>query len=548
MNIEQLRKVFNGDIDTSPETLTTYSHDASLFEVRPAVVVFPKHTADVQALVSWAAVENEKKPGSVSLTARSGGTCMSGGSLNDSVIIDFTRYMDLIISVDENTAVMQPGVFYRDLEKETLKLNRVMPTYTASKNICAVGGMFGNNAGGEKSIKYGKMEDFVLQSKVVFADGKEYVVKPLTRAELDQKIAQNDFEGNIYKSLFEMIEKNYSAVKNAKPNVSKNSAGYYLWNVWDKQTEIFDLNKLLVGSQGTLGIVTEMTWKLVPVEPVSNVLAIYMNSIDQVGYLAKKLVSFKPDSIESFDEYSLKLAFTFFFDFLSSMGLWQFIKLGIAMIPDGIKILKGGIPKLIVLVEVAGNSEEEVNTKLREIEQAVVPFGYETRIARSAAEAEKYWRIRRESFNLLRKHVAGKRTAPFIDDIVVDPEKLPDFMPKIQAILDHEGFVYTIAGHVGNGNFHIIPLLDMHDEKNRDMILRVSDKVYDLVLEYGGSITAEHNDGIVRTPYLEKMYGPFITGLFKFTKKLFDPKNMFNPGKKVGDTKQYLKDHIRIEK
>jgi FAD/FMN-containing dehydrogenase len=108
--------------------------------------------------------------------------------------------------------------------------------------------------------------------------------------------------------------------------------------------------------------------------------------------------------------------------------------------------------------------------------------------------------------------------------------------------------VYTVAGHVGNGNFHIIPLLDMHDEKNRDMILRISDKVYDLVLEYGGSITAEHNDGIVRTPYLEKMYGPFITGLFKFTKKLFDPKNMFNPGKKVGDTKQYMKDHIRIEK
>lgn len=542
MNSESLRKVFLGDIDTTPETLEKYSHDASLFEVMPQMVVFPKNSADVQVLVAWA-----NKEGGVSITARSAGTCMSGGAINDSVIIDFTKYMNLIIQVTDETATMQPGVFYRDIEKETLQIGRVMPTYTASKNLCAVGGMFGNNAGGEKSIKYGKMENFILQSKVVFSDGKEYLVKPLTKSELDAKIAQNDFEGNIYKSLFETIEKNYDAIKNAKPNVSKNSAGYYLWNVWDRSTGIFDLNKLLVGSQGTLGITTEVTWKLVPVEPVSNVLAIYMDKIDRIGDLAKTLVAFKPDSIESFDDYSLKLAFKFFFDFLGSMGIWQFIKLGIAMIPDGIKILKGGIPKLIVLVEVAGKTEDEVKTKLLDIQKSVLPFGFETHIARSSAEAEKYWRIRRESFNLLRKHVAGKRTAPFIDDIIVNPEYLPEFMPKIQAILDKEGFVYTIAGHVGNGNFHIIPLLDMHDAANRDMILRVSDQVYDLVLSYKGSITAEHNDGIVRTPYLEKMYGPFIIGLFKFTKTLFDQKNIFNPGKKVGDTKDYLKNHIKIE-
>lgn len=542
MNLEILKKTFLGDIDTSAETLDAYSRDASLFEVAPKIVVFPKNAADVQSLVKWANTQPD-----VSLTARSAGTCMSGGAINDSVIIDFTKYMNLIIQVDESAATMQPGAYYRDVEKQTLKIERIMPTYTASKNICAVGGMFGNNAGGEKSIKYGKMEDFVVQSKVVFSDGNEYVVKPLNREQLDAKIAQNDFEGNIYKSLFETIEKNYDAIKNAKPNVSKNSAGYYLWNVWDRKTGIFDLNKLLVGSQGTLGIMTEVTWKLVPVEPVSNVLAIYMDRIDRLGDLAKTLVAFKPDSIESFDDYSLRLAFMFFFDFLGSMGLWAFIRLGIAMIPDGVKILKGGIPKLIVLVEVAGKTEGEVKEKLLEIQKSVEPFGFDNHIARSSTEAQKYWRIRRESFNLLRKHVAGKRTAPFIDDIIVDPSVLPEFMPRLQAILDREGFVYTIAGHVGNGNFHIIPLLDMHDAKNRDMILRVSDEVYTLVLSYKGSITAEHNDGIVRTPYLEKMYGPFVIGLFKFAKTLFDPKNIFNPGKKVGDTKEYLKNHIRIE-
>jgi FAD/FMN-containing dehydrogenase len=542
MNLESLKQVFRGDVDVSTATLEKYSHDASLFEVRPQVVVFPKDSKDIQELVKWANTE-----GGVSLTARSGGTCMSGGAINDSVIIDFTKYMNQVVEVTDEYAVMQPGVFYRDLEIETLKRKRIMPTYTASKNICAVGGMFGNNAGGEKSIKYGKMEDFILETKMIFTDGNEYLVKPLTKEELDAKIAQGDFEGNLYKSLYETIEKNYDAIKNAKPNVSKNSAGYYLWNIYDKQTGIFDLNKLLVGSQGTLGIMVEQKWKLVPVEPISNVLAIYMDKIDKVGDLAKTLVAFKPDSIESFDDYSLKLAFKFFFDFLGSMGIWKFIKLGFAMIPDGLLLLRGGIPKLIVLVEVAGKTEGEVKEKLFEIKKAVEPFGFPIHIAKSSSEADKYWRIRRESFNLLRKHVQGKRTAPFIDDVIVNPEHLPEFMPKLQAMLESAGFVYTIAGHVGNGNFHIIPLLDMHDVNNKEMILDLSNRVYDLVLSYGGSITAEHNDGIVRTPYLEKMYGPFIMGLFKFTKSLFDPKNIFNPGKKVGDTKEYLKNHIRIE-
>jgi FAD/FMN-containing dehydrogenase len=536
MNLERLGAVFSGDIDTSVETLEKYSHDASLFEVIPKVVVFPKHSADVQVLVKWA---NEQE--GVSITARSAGTCMSGGAINDSVIIDFTKYMNVLgaVNTDQKTVVTQPGVFYRDFEKATFTEKLMYPAFPASKEICAMGGIFGNNGAGEKTLRYGKAEDYILETKIVFADGKEYIVKPLSRSELDQKMAQGDFEGNLYKSLFETIEKNYDTIKNAKPKVSKNSAGYFLWNVWNRDTGIFDLNKLLVGSQGTLGIATEITFKLVDVEPVTNVLAVYMDKLDHLGDLAAKLVSYKPESIESFDDYSLKLAFKFFFDFLGSMGLWEFIKLGIAMIPDGILILKGGIPKLIVLVE--------VTNKLNEIKNGIVSFGFPVHIARTSAEAEKYWKIRRESFNLLRKHVHGKRTAPFIDDIIVPPMTLPEFMPKIKKILDDAGFIYTIAGHVGNGNFHIIPLMDMHDPSNRDLILKISDQVYDLVLSYGGSLTAEHNDGIVRTPYLEKMYGPFIMGLFKFTKTLFDPKTIFNPGKKIGDTKDYLKNHIRIE-
>lgn len=549
MNLEILKNIFTGDIENTELVREKYSHDASLFTVVPELVVFPKTTQDIKNLVTWVITENNQNSHipdykKLTVTMRAAGTCMSGGSLTTSIVLDTTRYMNNILEITDDYVRMQPGVMYRDLEIETLKRNRIMPSYTASKNICAVGGMFGNNCGGEKTLKYGKLENFIIETKCIFSDGNEYTVKPLNRVELEQKIAQNDFEGNLYKTIWELIQNNTELLMNAKPRVSKNSAGYYLWNVWNPDTGVFDLNKLLVGSQGTLGLVTEMVWRLVPVEPVSNVLAIYLPSLDKLGELSVKLSSFKPDSIESFDDHSLKLAFTFFFDFLASMGIWQFIKLGFAMIPDGIQILRGGIPKLIVLVEVCGIDEEQVKQKLQTIELSIIDFNYKTHICKNSTEADKYWRIRRESFNLLRKHMAGKRTAPCIDDLIVSPAVLPEFLPKIIEILDTTGCVYTIAGHVGDGNFHIIPLLDMKLNASRDFVINVSRQVYDLVISLGGSITAEHNDGIMRTPFLEQMYGSEVIRLFEQTKHAFDPNTLFNPGKKVGgsfaDVENYL--------
>jgi FAD/FMN-containing dehydrogenase len=181
----------------------------------------------------------------------------------------------------------------------------------------------------------------------------------------------------------------------------------------------------------------------------------------------------------------------------------------------------------------------------------------------SQEESNKYWTIRRESFNLLRKHVHNMRTAPFVDDVVVRPADMPAFLPRMRAILDEYRLTYTIAGHAGNGNFHIIPLMDMKNRGNIKVISEVGEKIYSLVAEYGGSITGEHNDGIVRTPYLGKMYHPEMLELFKKTKEIFDPQNIFNPGKKVpstastgspqtssgqvGGTLEYLESHIAIE-
>jgi FAD/FMN-containing dehydrogenase len=530
-----------GEILSDKDTIFQYSHDASLFEVKPEVVVFPKDTEDIKSIVRYVS-ENKKRNPNLSVTVRAAGSCMAGGSLNESIILDITKHISGIESFSNNTVSVLPGTFYRDFEVETLKRNLILPCYTASKNLCAIGGMIGNNAAGEKTLRYGKMENFIESLSVIFSDGNEYEVRPLSRTDLFKKINQNDFEGNIYKRIWNIIEKNRDEIEKARPKVSKNSAGYYIWNVWDGKT--FDLTKLVVGSQGTLGVVTKATLSLVPVRKTSKLFVIFLKDLKPLAKLVNEILLFKPESLESYDDATLKLALRFFPEMLKSMKVKNFLKLILAFLPEAGLVLRGGIPKLILLAEFSGDNEKEIDETMRNLKQAVSHFGLKTHVAQSKEESEKYWTIRRESFNLLRKHVKGRRTAPFVDDVIVLPEHLPEFLPKMRKILDSYKLTYTIAGHAGNGNFHVIPLMDMTNPVNKKIILAVSDQIYDLVAKYHGSITAEHNDGIIRTPFLEKMYNPKTLSIFRQIKEIFDPHNIFNPGKKTGISIDYLEDHL----
>jgi FAD/FMN-containing dehydrogenase len=548
INLEaEISSFFKGELATDDKTLTAYSHDASLCEVMPAVVAYPKDSEDIQAIVKYVA-EHKKTDPSLSVTVRAAGTCMAGGPINDSIIVDVMRNMHGVLDIDQLSATVLPGTFYRDFEVETLKHGVILPCYTASKNLNAIGGMIGNNSAGEKTLRYGKMENYIQSLNVVFADGNEYVVKPLSRDELDKKIEQSNHEGTVYREIWKLIKQNEHIIEAAKPNVSKNSAGYYLWNVWDKERNVFDLTKLIVGSQGTLGIVTKAKLRLVPVRTKSKLFVIFLRDLTRLSELVNVILELNPESLETYDDATMKLAVRFFPEMLRSMKATNFLKLIFSFIPEGLMMLSGGLPKLILLVEFAGNTDEEIDAKMKILAEKVRPFKVKSHIAQTASDSEKYWTIRRESFNLLRKHVHGRRTAPFVDDIIVRPEVMPEFLPKMREILDSYKLVYTIAGHAGNGNFHIIPLMDMKDRKNIDVIMEVSSKVYDLVVSYGGSITAEHNDGIIRTPYLSKMYKPEVLELFKKTKDIFDPQNILNPGKKVPGiekgTMEYLREHI----
>lgn len=546
---EEIKKIIKGEVEDGDEILSKYSHDASIFEVRPKFVIFPKDSEDVQNLVKWVNENKEKHP-ELSITARCAGTCMSGGAIGESIILDFTKYMNKLISFDENFITVQPGMFYRDFEKITLEKGLILPCYTASKGLNAMGGMFGNNSAGEKTLKYGKTEDYILGSKVVFADGVE---KNITKTLLSDIPQQDEYT----KKIFELIKDNEEIIQKSKPKVSKNSAGYYLWNVVRPASKIpnlpsilppvFDLNKLFVGSQGTLGIATEITFKLVPVQKYSKLVAIFMKDISILGDLVAEIVKLNPETLETYDDKTMKLAVRFFPDFLKNKGIIGMIKFMWSFLPELWMMITGGFPKLILLVEFAGIDDADVEKQCIELKNKISNFNIKTHITKSESEANKYWDIRRESFNLLRKHVSGKRTAPFIDDIIVRPEFLPKFIPELNKILDTYDITYTIAGHAGDGNFHIIPLMDFSKKDISKIILELGEKVYTLVLSYGGSITAEHNDGIIRTPYVEQMYGEKMYSIFKQVKNIFDPKNILNPGKKVGGTKEYLVSHIALE-
>ena len=548
MNLkQQLQHVIKGEVLDSPEILETFSKDASIFVLKPTLVIAPKDTTDIEKLVEFVSDNPELE---LSLTPRAAGTCMSGGPLSESLVLDMTKYFDKVIKVGEDFAITEPGVFYRNFEKETLKKNLLLPCYTSSRELNTVGGMVGNNSAGEKTLSFGQTERWVKELKVILADGKEHTIKPLTKSQLEAKIKDSSFEGEIYKQIFNLIERNYDLIKKHQPQTSKNSTGYYLWNVWNRETEIFDLNKLIVGSQGTLGIVTEITFNLVKPKVAKAMLEIELGSLEQLDKIVNEVLTFRPESFECFDNQTIKFSYKFIPDFKKDFKKHNSDPISLKLLPGFMRDLFKRLPEIVLIAEFTGETEQEVTLQATKAQESLKKFHKVTTRVVSSQDEEKYWILRRDSFNILRHH-SGKtlRTAPFIDDIVVQVEKLPQFLPKLQQVLKpyKNKIIYTLAGHIGNGNFHIIPLMDMHKKEIRDLIPEISQKVFDLVFEFGGSMAAEHNDGLVRGPYLEKMYGHEMYKLFKAVMKIFDPNNIFNPHKKSQATWEYSHAHLSGE-
>ena len=546
------------DFSLDQEILQKNSRDTSLFKIIPQVVLYPKSKFEISKILNFV---NQNK--NLNITGRSGGTDMSGGAVNTGIILSFTKYLNKIIQFDkyEKNILVEPGVFYRDFEKLTLQENLILPSYPASKEICALGGIVANNSGGEKSLEHGKTSKYLEEVESVLANGEIVNFKKINEKDLLKILNSSDknftstLEYKIYKEMYDLLndKENQKIIKTNTPQVSKNSAGYNLWDILKEEDgeKYFDLGKLICGSQGTLAMISKAKLNLINKQKYSKMLLIYLKDLRDLKKIRNIVDSYNPESFESYDENTFKVAIKFFPSLIKNIFLhnkenkiniwklvfsfWREIKMFFFF----------GIPKLTMIVEILGDDEKllEIKTKIckKEIVETLKkekPFkkvGVE--YIRENYEQQKYWVMRRESFNLLRQKMKGLHTAPFIDDVVVKGEDLGEFLNELIPILNSYQLFYTIAGHVGDGNLHIIPLMNFETEKNRleniEIIKHCSKEVYELVKKYKGSITGEHNDGLIRTPFLNDMYDEKMLNLFQKVKNIFDENNILNPGKKV---------------
>ena len=560
------------DFSLDKNLLEKNSEDTSLFKMIPKVVVFPKNKEEVSLILKFV---NTNK--GFSITGRSGGTDMSGGTVTDSIVLSFSKYFNKIISIDkdEQFAIVEPGVFYRDFEEETLKQNLFLPSYPASRDICALGGMVSNNSGGELSLRYGQTKKYIEELECVLSNGEVVSIKALKEKELEEKLYnandefKNTLEYKIYSEIFSLLKdkNNQEIIKRNIPIVSKNSSGYFLWDVMreEKGEKIFDLNKIITGSQGTLVSITKIKVRLIEPKKHSKMLLIFIKSLKDLGKVRKIVMKYGPESFESYDDHTFKVAMKFFpalvrniFSKNKNKSSFALIKMVFSFWKEAFLVLTFGMPKLILLTEFAGDEEKDILERLEncniEIKNSFEK-DVKTEIVKYDYEEEKYWTMRRESFNLLREKVKGLHTSPYIDDIIVPGDSLEEFLEELIPILDKYKLLYTIAGHVGDGNLHIIPLMNFDDPKAKEENLKIikdcSYEVYGLIKKYHGSITAEHNDGLIRTPFLGEIFDKEMLHLFRQVKTIFDPENILNPRKKVSiheDNSLDFQDNLKFVK
>lgn len=500
----------------NPE-LESHSIDSSIFKIMPRQVIYPKDELEIMDVIKHAATNKRH------ISVRAGGTCMSGGSLNSDIILNLTKYFtDIKINQYAKSAEIEMGAYYRDLDHEALKHNLMFAPYTSSKDFCGIGGMLGNNASGEKSIRFGATIDNVLSARVFLADGNLYNFEEITEEQCLTMASHKSFIGNIHKEIRE-IYKNYApAYTKAIGDVKKSSSGYKLDKIFDKEKNTWNLAKIFIGAQSTLGIIHSARLKLVEVPTHTRLLAIPVNSLALLPQVLYKIMQNNPESVETYDVNTYNMAKSF-------------------LPEDTLKIQKffANGEHLIILAQFDDDEiAHKVFLELKEIE-GKTEYVYDADIATSL------WKVRRSSFGVMRDHVYDKTTkkaVPCIEDIIVPTAKFDEFIPRLMEILEANKIEYGYHGHIGDGAIRVIPIIDFENHREAmDKIILLCEQVFDLVKEMGGNTSADHSDGIIRTPFLRDFYGnDLYEGVVVAIKKLFDPEDIFNRGKKVGLTKEGL--------
>lgn len=527
LNALQQISTFNGVINLDEEVRKKFSRDASIFEVKPAGVISPRTTNDIKAVVNWA-VGQALAGTPVHFAPRVSGTCMSGGSLTEGYILDLKSHYNKIGTPDPlaRTIRTQSGAQFIDIENSVKDVGLLFAPFTSSREICGIGGMLGNNASGEQSVKHGAVSENVSRLKVVLYDGNEYEFGPLNRVELELKKQQPDFEGEIYRRVDKLLNDNRRLIAENRVRTKKNAAGYALWELWQNRDTEFNLSRLFIGAQGTLGVITEAELDLIAQTKHRRLIVTPISNIKDLPEVVRTSLYYDPISVETFDYHTYELAKQYYPEHAAR-----------AHVADG--------KPIVVLSVFDGNHQDRVDSTAGKAKDKLESLGHQTFWLEDDAAVESFLTIRRKSFGMLLEHPSpNTRAQAFLEDSIVPLEHYDVFLEKLERILEEYNLIYTYAGHIGDGSIRLIPLINVADEGAPRLIFELNDRLNNLVIELGGSISVDHNDGLIRTPYLEQQFGTELNKLFEDVKDIFDPYRIFNPGKKVFGSRQYAMDHL----
>ncbi|MDA1010952.1 MAG: FAD-binding protein, partial [Chloroflexi bacterium] len=510
-----------GDVLIDRPSRLLYATDASIYEMEPIAVVFPRHAGDVQHVVR---VANER---GVPILPRGAGTSLAGQGVNHAIVLDFSRHMANVIAIDgeRRTARVQPGVVIDRLSKVARPLGLHYPIDPSTRNRATIGGGIGNNSCGAHSVRYGKTAEQIVALTTVLADGSLVRFERHQGERLRRILGEPGIEGDLHRRVRELARTHAREIDERYPKISRRVSGYNLDAFLED--DAIDLAQIVVGSEGTLAIIVEAEVRLAPIPAVKGVIALHYPSVAAACRAVPDALAHQPAAVELVDDTIITRC-------RASIGyasLVEFVQ---------------GEPGALLLVEVDGASPPEVAALLDAVGAGLVRAGgaYAGVVFTDPGEQLRVWRMREAGLGILMSVRGDAKPIAIVEDAAVPAERLGEFVERFDDIARRHGTTAAYYGHASEGCLHIRPSVNIKDDDGLKVIRSITSDVADLVIEFGGSLSGEHGDGILRGVYTERMFGPRLTEAFREVKRAFDPNGLLNPGKIV-DTPA-LDDNLRL--
>ena len=505
-----LRRRVSGEVRFDPYSRAMYSTDASIYQMEPVGVVIPRDADDVAGVISTCAEAG------VAVLPRGGGTSLAGQTVNHAVVLDFSKYMHAVLEVnpEERWVRAQPGITLDELNHHLRAHGLHFPPDPTTSSRATVGGAIGNNSCGSHSVVYGKTSDHVKRLSVVLSDGHPTTFEPLEGPALDAKLALNGLEGRIYNDLTRIAAEQRDEIARRYPKIMRRVAGYNLDTMLEEGPT--NLTRMVIGSEGTLVAVTEAVLNLEPLPRMRGLAVLHFNGLVEAMEATVAVLEHNPSAVELIDSMILQRC-------RESLGFARrmtFVE---------------GEPQALLLVEFFGESREELEAKIEALKQDMQRrrLGSACVVAMTPEEQANVWAVRSAGLGLLMSVKGDAKPLPFVEDTAVAPERLPEYVRRFDEIVRAHDTVAGYYGHASVGCLHIRPMVNIKLEEGVNRLVSIATEVSDLVLEFGGSLSGEHGDGIVRGVWTEKMFGTTLYNAFREVKRTFDPQGTMNPGKIV---------------